>query len=198
MRDSGTWVLGAIVGAEIAFWAFLVLGLVVRYLMRRRTLSTVLLLGVPLTDLALIVLVTIDLAHGASPTFAHGLAAVYLGFSVGFGHHVVTRADAWFAHRFAGGPRPAPAPRSGPAQLTHDWREWMRVLVAWAVSVAGLLLMQAVSADGLPPTVEGLLDGELGTWIGRLTLVAGIWLLAGPVWTMLFPGRPVPDRDGER
>ena len=39
---------------------------------------------------------------GGTPGMRDGLAAAYPGISVAFGPHPVARADAWFAHRFAG------------------------------------------------------------------------------------------------
>src|SRR5699024_8139942 len=104
MDFSGSWIVGAIIGAEIAFWVLLVLGLLARYVLKLKRTSTALLLSVPLADLVLIILVGLDLSRGSEPTSVHGLAAVYLGFSVGFGHYIISRADAWFAHRFADGP----------------------------------------------------------------------------------------------
>ena len=44
-----------------------------------------------------------DPGTGGTPGMTHSLAAAYLGISVAFGPHLVRRADAWFAHRFAGG-----------------------------------------------------------------------------------------------
>lgn len=89
MDFSGSWIVVAIIGAEIAFWVLLVLGLLARYALKLKRTSTALLLSVPLADLVLIILVSLDLSRGSEPTFVHGLAGAYLGFSVGFGHYII-------------------------------------------------------------------------------------------------------------
>ena len=61
----------------------------------------------------------IDLRGGADATGAHSLAALYLGFSIGYGHRMITWADTRFAHRFAGGP--APVRRFLPELIDLAW-----------------------------------------------------------------------------
>jgi hypothetical protein len=100
-----------IVAAEASFWILLLAGLAVRYLARMRRLSSVLLLAVPFVDVSLIALTAWDLSIGAEPNFSHILAALYLGITVGFGHSIIGRVDAWFAHRFAGAPETWPGAR---------------------------------------------------------------------------------------
>ena len=50
----------AIVACEIGFWVLLALGLIVRYALRWPRTSVVLLASVPVVDLVLLVLTTID------------------------------------------------------------------------------------------------------------------------------------------
>lgn len=194
--DNG-WVVGAIVGAEIAFWVLLALGLAARYVFALRRTSAALLLGVPVADVVLILLVVFDLSQGSEPSGLHGLATVYLGFSVGFGHHIIGRADAWFAHRFGDGPPPTAPPRSGPAKVAHEWREWLRVLTAWAVAVPALMLMKAFSGWSLPLSMEDLWTDELWSWVARLTVIAAAWFLAGPVYSAVFKSSPLPEAEGK-
>src|SRR5690606_40858753 len=98
--------LAVIVGCEIGFWVLLVSGLVARYLLRLRRLSTVLLVATPLVDLVLLIASVLDLRRGTVANVTHGLAAAYIGFSIAFGHNMIRWADQRFAHRFAGGPPP--------------------------------------------------------------------------------------------
>ena len=114
-------IVWAIIGAEVAFWVTLALGLVTRYLFRSRRASRIILLCVPLIDLVLITLTAADLALGAEPDAVHALAVVYLGFTIGFGPAVIAWADRWFAHRFAEGPRPAKPASSGPEYVRRIW-----------------------------------------------------------------------------
>lgn len=94
-----------IIVCEIGFWVVLVLGLSARYVLRQRRLGTVLLLCVPLVDVALLAIIVIDLRGGATAHWSHGLGAVYLAVSVVYGHRMVAWADRWFATRFDGAPR---------------------------------------------------------------------------------------------
>ncbi|MDN5715608.1 MAG: hypothetical protein L0H31_10370 [Nocardioidaceae bacterium] len=198
MDSSGNWIVGAIVGAEITFWVLLLLGLVARYVLKLKLISTALLISVPLADLVLIVLVGLDLSRGSEPTSVHGLAAVYLGFSVGFGHYIVGRADAWFAHRFAGGPRPSRPPRTGPAKVKHEWQDWLRVLTAWAIAVPALLTMKAFSGWSWPASIEELWTDELWSWVARLTLINVAWFVTGPVYAAIFKSRYAPEESEPR
>jgi hypothetical protein len=117
-----------LVGAcEVGFWVLLTAGLAARYLLRARRLSTVLLLLVPVLDVALVSASLVDVAAGSPPGLTHGLAAVYLGGTVAFGHSMIRWADARFAHRFAGGPPPPRPPRYGAAKVAYEWREWGKI-----------------------------------------------------------------------
>ncbi len=198
MDSSGSWIVGATIGAEVAFWVLLVLGLLARYVLKLKRTSTTLLLSVPLADLVLIILVGLDLSRGSEPSSVHGLAAVYLGFSVGFGHYIISRADVWFAHRFADGPRPSRPPRTGPAKVRHEWQDWLRVLTAWAIAVPALLIMKAFSGWSLPSSMEEFWTDELWSWVARLTLINIAWLLTGPVYTTIFKSRYVPEESETR
>lgn len=173
LRDNP--VVGLIVLCEVGLWVLLGLGLVARYLLRLRTASTLLLAAIPLLDVVLVVAVTLDLLRGAEPRSVHGLAGVYLGFSVAFGPSIVRWADVRFAHRFAGGPPPV-KPRKGTRERqAHLWREWNRVVVAAAITsaVLGALIVFVASPEQ---------SGVLAWWIGRVWVVVGIWLVAGPLW----------------
>jgi hypothetical protein len=174
--------LAIIVACEIGFWVVLGSGLAARYLLRRRRLSTVLLVAAPLVDLVLLVATVIDLGRGASAGAAHGLAAAYIGFSVAFGHSVIRWADQRFAHRFAGGPPPWRPPRHGYARTRYEWREFGKAALAWAISCG--LLVTAIAIVGDADRTEGLQG-----WIARLTLVLAIWSL-WPITHTLWPAKP--------
>jgi hypothetical protein len=122
-----------IIGCEIAFWVFVLAGLACRYLLRRRKLGAVLLYCTPIIDLILLIAVIIDLREGATATFAHGLAAVYIGVSIGFGHRMIQWADARFAHRFAGGPLPVKGAKFGKEHARLERNAWLQHLLAWAI-----------------------------------------------------------------
>jgi len=128
-----------IIGCEIAFWVFVLAGLVLRYVFRRKTASTIALLCTPLVDLALLIATVLSLRGGGEATFAHSLAAVYIGASIGFGHRMIRWADVRFAHRFAGGP--APERKTGHAKARHERTGWLLHLLSWAIGCALLFGM---------------------------------------------------------
>ncbi|TQM78734.1 hypothetical protein FHX81_1012 [Saccharothrix saharensis] len=110
-----------IVACEVAFWVVPASGLLARYALRRPRVGGALLVGVPVVDLVLVVACAVDLRTGGTPGMTHSLAAAYPGISVAFGPYLVARAAAWFAHRFAGGPRPARPPLGVSSAVTAIW-----------------------------------------------------------------------------
>lgn len=173
---------------EVAFWVVLVAGLVARYPLRRPRLGAVLLLCVPLVDLVLVTASLTDVSRGTSPGFAHGLAAVYLGFTVAFGHSLVTWADVRFAHRYAGGPAPVKPPRDGLAALPHELRELGKAVLAAVIAGAVIVAMTLVAGAEIPPVREWGGD-PLWSWLQRIGVVLGFWVLFGPVWVLLGPSK---------
>ncbi|NHC15071.1 hypothetical protein [Motilibacter deserti] len=169
--------VAAIVACEVGFWVVLAAGLLLRYALRLRTAGAAVLAAVPLVDLALLAFTVADLRRGAEPEEAHGLAAVYLGVSVAFGHAMVRWADVRVAHRFAGGPAPVPRPASGtPERVRKEWRDFGLACVAAGVSAVLLLGAAALAESG---------GGSLLEWLPRLGLVLTVWLVGWPVWETL-------------
>lgn len=177
-----------ILACEIGFWVVLGAGLGARYLLRLKRLSSVLLLCVPLLDLLLLAFITWDLVvNGATADFAHGLGALYLGFTVAFGHQIISRVDARFAHRFAGGPPPFKAPKSGQARVRYEWEQWVKMLLCAVIATAVIGLIVWLVGD--PPRTEALIG-----WIGRVWLVTGIWFVGWPLWVTLSGGGSEAER----
>ena len=135
-------IVALIIACEVGFWVLLAAGLAVRYLLKWRRTSVALLLCEPLLELVLFVVTAVDLKNGAEPGWEHGLAALYIGFTVGYGHYTIRRLDAHAAHRLAGGPRPPKPPRHGLARARHEGRLWLRTVLAAAVACA--LLQSAI------------------------------------------------------
>ena len=184
--------VAAIIGAEIAFWVVLLAGLLARYLCRRRRLGGWLLVAVPLVDVVLLVLTVLDLRSGAEPEAVHGLAAVYLGFSVAFGHRMVQWADVRVAHRVAGGPPPdRMAPGGTRERLRAEWADFGRALLAVAISVVLLLGASALAGEAADTTA-------LLSWIPRLGIVLAVWFIGWPlVETFRRVFRPQPRNGGK-
>lgn len=177
-----------IVCFEIAFWILLGIALVTRYLLHLRSASTVLLCCLPLVDLALLVVTAVDLHRGTTATAPHGLAAVYIGFSIAFGHTMTRWADQRFAHGFAGGPPPWKPPKRGWGRAGYEWREFGKGLLGAAVSC--VLLLAATAYVGDTDRTEALT-----AWFPKLGLVMLIWFVAFPVWdTVRAATTREPDR----
>lgn len=178
-------IVGLIVACEVAFWVLLAAGLAFRYPLRMPRTGLALLLCEPLLELVLFAVTAIDLRHGAEPDWRHGLAAVYIGFTVGLGHSTITWADARIAHRFAGGPPPVRPPKYGTARAVHEWKVAGRWILASVVAIA--LLQAAVWYVG-----DGGGTGSLRAWQLRMVWVIGINVIIAGSYT-LFPGRE-PDK----
>jgi hypothetical protein len=168
-----------IIACEVGFWVLLAAGLALRYLAKMPRTSVAVLLCEPLLEVVLLVVTAVDLKNGAQPDWKHGLAAVYIGFSAGMGHHMVTRADAWVAYRFAGGPRPAKAPRGGSARTAYEWKTAGRFTVASLIAIA--LLQAAIWYVG----GDGSTD-SLRMWQQKMLYVIGINVIIALSYT-LFP-----------
>lgn len=135
--------LAFIIGCEVAFWVFVLAGLVCRYLLGWKRAGAMLLVCTPIVDLALLVATALDLRSGAEAGFFHGLAAVYIGVSIAFGHGMIRWADERFAYRFAGGPPPRKKAKHGAEHARQERRGWLLHLLAWAIGCALLLGMIA-------------------------------------------------------
>ncbi|WP_189026792.1 hypothetical protein [Paenibacillus albidus] len=127
-----------IIGCEVAFWVFVLAGLTFRYILKQPRIGAVLLYSTPVVDLALIVATVLDLRAGTPANFAHSLSAIYIGASIAFGHSMINWADVRFAHRFAGGPKPAPKPKNGAAHARNERIGWLKHLLAYIIGAAVL------------------------------------------------------------
>lgn len=84
----------AIVVCEVAFWVAVLGGLTARYVLRRPRLGAAMLVAAPVVDLVLLTLVAVDLLRGGTASWHHGLAAIYIGASVAYGHRMIAWAPA--------------------------------------------------------------------------------------------------------
>lgn len=168
-------VLLTILACEIGFWVLVVGGLLLRYAVRSRRVSTVALALVPVLDVVLVVAVAIDLHRGGEVSFAHRIAGIYLGCTVMFGHRIIQWLDERFAHRFAGGPPPVRVPGTGPERARKEWADFSRWLGAAAIAAALTLVLSYTVADAQQRE-------QLMGVFGSLGVITAIWLLTGPVW----------------
>jgi len=179
MSSQSAYLYALIVGCEVGFWLVLVLALAARYLLRRERLSRGLLFALPVVDVLLLAFTALDLRSGTVATFAHGLATAYVGFTVAFGGIMVDWADQHFAHRFAGGPTPRPAPSRGWAAVRYDFMLWGRSIVAWLIALALLVALIAYVDDAQ-------ITQALFQWFRYAFGSVVLWFVFGPVWSVVF------------
>ncbi|MFF0727871.1 hypothetical protein [Streptomyces sp. NPDC004134] len=172
-----------IIVCEVAFWVLLAAGLALRYLARKPRLGAAVLLCEPLLEVVLLVVTAIDLKNGAEPDWKHGLAAVYIGFSVALGPTTIRWVDARFAHRFAGGPPPVKPPKYGMARARHEWSIAVRWILASGIAMA--LLQGAIWYVGDDGGTE-----SLRAWQMRMLVVIGINLVIALSYTLFPKQRP--------
>ena len=122
-----------IIACEIAFWIFVLAGLLARYAFNRKKLGAILLFCTPIVDLFLLVATVIDLQHGGVANMFHGLAAVYIGVSVGFGKRMIKWADEQFVYRFKKGEKPVKKKLYGKEHAQIERAGWYRHLLSWFV-----------------------------------------------------------------
>ncbi|GAA0360483.1 hypothetical protein [Streptomyces blastmyceticus] len=177
-------IVALIVACEVGFWVLLAVGLSLRYLARKPRAGLAVLLLEPVLELVLLVVTAIDLKNGAQADWKHGLAAVYIGFSVGLGHSTITWADQRFAHRFAGGPPPVKPPKYGRARTLHEWKTAARWCLAAAVA-AGLLQIATWYVGDSGDT------SSLRAWQTKMLLVIGVNVVIAVSYT-IWPKQPKP------
>lgn len=169
-------ILALIIACEIGFWGAIVSGLAARYVLGARRLGAALLVCAPLIDVVLLVAVTVHLASGATASWHHGLAALYIGFSVTYGHRMIAWADTRFAHRFAGGP--APAKLAGWRYTKQCWGDVIRTFGAAAIA-AGIIAAITWWVDD--PTRTDALDAWYRI-LGIILVIEFIWALSYTAW----------------
>jgi hypothetical protein len=171
-------IVALIAACEIGFWVLLAAGLSVRYLLRMPRTGLALLLCEPLLEVVLLVATALDLKNGAEPNWTHGLAALYIGYTVGHGHRTVKWLDGHAAHRLGGAPKPIGPPRYGMARARYEGRVWLGTLVG--AVVATVLLQLAIWYVDDPSRVTSLESWRYVAW--RAAGIHGLVALSYLIW----------------
>lgn len=177
-------VVTLIIVCEVGFWVLLVAGLALRYLAGMRRTGAAVLLLEPLLELVLLIVTAIDLKNGATADWKHGLAALYIGYTVAYGHYTISWVDGRVAHRLAGGPPSVKPPRHGMARARHEGSLWLRTVLM--ATVAAALLQCAIWYVGDGDTAS-LRDWQ--TTALRVVILHGVIALSYLVWPRKDPGR---------
>lgn len=145
-----------IIGCEVGFWVLLAGGLATRYWWKRRLLSTILLLAVPLVDVVLLGFAVWDMSNGAVASARHGIAAACIGYGVVFGHRTIRWVDRYAAHRLADGPAVYRPPKFGAKRVRYEAvyiaQYWAAYAVMWLV--VWLCVWFVADASRTQPLIE--------------------------------------------
>ncbi|MFF4169102.1 hypothetical protein [Streptomyces sp. NPDC001744] len=178
-----------VVVCEVGFWILLAAGLAARYPLKMPRTGLALLLCEPLLEVLLLVVTAIDLRNGAVPDWTHGLAALYIGYTVGHGHRTVKWLDGHAAHRLGGAPPPVGPPGYGMARARHEGAVWLGSVIAAAVA-SGLLLLAALYV-GDQGNTDSLRDWMSFAW--RAAGVHGLIALSYAIWPKKAPPEKTPE-----
>ncbi|MFD5949384.1 hypothetical protein ACFWAZ_25360 [Streptomyces collinus] len=176
-------IVALIAACEIGFWVLLAAGLATRYLLKMPRTGLALLLCEPLLEVVLLVATALDLKNGAEPNWTHGLAALYIGYTVGHGHRTVKWLDGHAAHRLGGAPSPPKPPRYGMARARHEGTVWLGTLMG--AVVATVLLQLAIWYVDDPSRVTSLESWRWVAW--RTAGIHGLIALSYAVWPRKAP-----------
>ncbi|WP_311198017.1 hypothetical protein [Ornithinimicrobium sp. INDO-MA30-4] len=130
----------------------------------------------PVIDVVLLAAVVVDLSRGSTASWPHGLAAVYIGLSVAYGHRMIGWADVRFAHLMGRGS--APVKPTGHDYTLHCWADVARTLLAGAIA-AGIIVGIGWWIDD-PSRTRALSD-----WLPILGIIVAIdvlWAVSYTVW----------------
>ncbi|MFJ6053509.1 hypothetical protein [Streptomyces sp. NPDC092307] len=188
-------IVALIIACEVGFWVLLAAGLALRYLAKMPRLGAAVLLCEPLMELVLLVVTTLDLKNGAEPDWKHGLAALYIGYTVAYGHYTITWLDGHAAYRLAGGPKPT-GPGYGTERARHEWKLWIRTVIAAAVALT--LLQSAIWFVGDAGDVSSLKGWQFSAL--RVVGIHALVAVAYTIWPSKAPKKgseqpPEPDRE---
>ncbi|MCP1136768.1 hypothetical protein NKT34_26300 [Paenibacillus polysaccharolyticus] len=159
-----------IIACEIAFWIFVAAGLSVRYMLGKKRLGLALLAATPIVDVLLLIATVVDLQRGATASMVHGIAAIYIGVSIAFGHQMIAWADGYFQYWFRGGENPRRNKLYGREHARNERIGWVRHLLAWSIGSALLYIMIWWIGD---PARTEVFSGLIRVW----AMVLGIDLV---------------------
>ncbi|MFV0286978.1 MAG: hypothetical protein ACK5IM_11445 [Demequina sp.] len=169
-------ILAAIIACEIAFWVAIIAGLVTRYALKRPRLGAAFLIAAPVVDAILLTLVCVDLLGGGTASWHHGLAAIYLGISVAYGHRMVAWVDVKYTQWFRGGP--APKKIYGAAYMRKCWADAARTAVAMLIALG--IVQALIWVVGDAERTAALADFRL--IIGIVAAADILWAVSYTVW----------------
>ena len=163
-------ILTAIVVAEDLFWVLLVAGLLTRYAWRAPRGGAALLVATPSVALVLLALTYIDLSSTNSSNFAHGLSALYIGYSITLGPTIIRAMDIRFARRFG---TPENSTTNADSRATESaMTTWKRACIGSLISI--VLLGVGIAVTGIQGSFW------LIYWVFVAVSIVPVWWFIGP------------------
>lgn len=169
----------AIIACEVGFWILLGLGILARYPLGMPKLGMAFFYATPVVDLLLLAFVVIHLRGGAEPHFTHGLAALYIGFSVAFGHKSIAAVDRAYRTKVL---KQEMEPLAKSAPYIEELKLLGRAVLA-AVTAVIVLEVAIFFANNSAA-------GDLRSWYGRIGIALFIWAIVGPLWALFSKDKP--------
>lgn len=136
-----------IVGCELVFWGIVLAGFVVRYGCKKRKLSSWILSLVFFVDILLLFFTIWDSKQGNQATFSSTLAPFYLGFSLMWGHRIITWCDRYVLYKLGQGKAPkCYLPVEQKQRLRYEWQNFL--LDSGSILLTGILLLLCIYVGG--------------------------------------------------
>ncbi|WP_152657995.1 2TM domain-containing protein [Oceanobacillus sp. CFH 90083] len=105
-------------------------------------------------DLVLLIVTVFDLKNGTVATAIHGIAAVYVGVSIAFGHRMIQWADGHFNYWFGNGKKPVKI-KYGKEHARKEREAWYRHLLS--LLIGGGILISIIFYINNSPQTEALM-----------------------------------------
>lgn len=154
------FIVWLIIFCEIAFWVVILLGLVTRYIFKRKNLGLFFLALTPVLDLILLVSTILDLYHGATAELPHAIAAVYIAVSIVFGKSMIQWADERFQY-YIMKEGPKPYKPKGIAYAKQYGKSWVKHLISYILGTGILHLIIFIIHN--PKRTEAM-DDVINLW----------------------------------
>lgn len=154
------FIVWLIIFCEVAFWVVILLGLVTRYILKRKTLGLFFLALTPLVDLILLITTTVDLMNGATAETPHAIAAVYISVSLVFGKSMINWADHRFRY-YVMKQGPKPYKPVGFAYAKNYAKNWLKHLLSYIIGTGILHLIVYLIND---KNRTEAMDGVIHVW----------------------------------
>lgn len=164
------YIISLIIAAELLIWVCISLIIFSRYKLKNKPLSVFFFIWMIIINIILLILTAVDLKSGSTVTFAHGLAAIYIGISIAFGSQMIGYADRMYQNYFLKEHTPIEKPTKRQKLMTT-----LRHFLAYIIG-AGLLYIMIQYIGNEQAT--GKLQWFIKIWTIVIAVDLGITIVA--------------------